>query len=140
MVSFCGRVRCWVLTGFNFPELAEVADWFAGGGVRSGDFQRLFSWNLTKWSSLDSSEGGKTSVLKAPSSAVSLFFYPLGATPEGADKWANFLITAPGKDRGSENLSKSDLGLAPWSKKKMASAGSTSNRRLVLASCGLHPS
>ena len=23
-----------------------------GGGVRSGDLQRLFSWNLTKWSSL----------------------------------------------------------------------------------------
>ena len=26
-----------------------------GSKVRSGDFQRLFSWNLTKWSSFDSS-------------------------------------------------------------------------------------
>ena len=26
------------------------SDWLMGGGVRSGDFQRLFSWNLTKWS------------------------------------------------------------------------------------------
>ncbi|MXQ79351.1 hypothetical protein E5288_WYG000265 [Bos mutus] len=46
---------------------------------------------------------------------------------QGADRWADFLVTAPGKDRGNENLSKSDLGLAPWSKKKMASAGSPSN-------------
>ena len=36
------------------PDLGS--DWLAGGGVRSGDFQRLldfqrlFSWNLTKWS------------------------------------------------------------------------------------------
>ncbi|XP_040084071.1 nuclear body protein SP140 isoform X2 [Oryx dammah] len=50
---------------------------------------------------------------------------------QGADRWANFLVTAPGKDRGSENLSKSDLGLAPRSKKKMASAGSPSNRRMI---------
>ncbi|XP_069434626.1 nuclear body protein SP140 isoform X5 [Ovis canadensis] len=60
----------------------------------------------------------------------------------GADKWANFLITALGKDRGSENLSKSDLGLAPWSKKKMASAGSTSNRRMITGDLNLeeqHP-
>ncbi|XP_068823339.1 nuclear body protein SP140 isoform X2 [Capricornis sumatraensis] len=60
----------------------------------------------------------------------------------GADKWANFLITAPGKDRGSENLSKSDLGLAPWSKKKMASAGSPSNRRMTTGDLNLeeqHP-
>ena len=56
---------------------------------------------------------------------------------QGADRWADFLATAPGKDRGNENLSKSDLGLAPWSKKKMASAGSPSNCRLVLASCVL---
>ena len=46
---------------FSFPGLAKGSDWFAGGGVRSGDFQRLldfqrlFSRNLTKWSSLDSS-------------------------------------------------------------------------------------
>ena len=26
------------------------SDWLMGGGVRSGDFQRLFSRNLTKWS------------------------------------------------------------------------------------------
>ena len=38
------------------------SDWLMGGRVRSGnfqrllDFQRLFSRNLTKWSSLDSSE------------------------------------------------------------------------------------
>ena len=38
-----------------FPGLAKGSDWFSGGGVRSGDFQRLFSRNLTKWSSLDSS-------------------------------------------------------------------------------------
>ncbi|XP_044793867.1 nuclear body protein SP140 isoform X5 [Bubalus bubalis] len=50
---------------------------------------------------------------------------------QGADRWADFLVTAPGKDRGSENLSKSDLGLAPWSKKKMASAGSPSNYRMI---------
>ena len=51
----------------SFPGLAKGSDWFAGGGVRSGDFQRLldfqrlFSGNLTKWSSLDSSvsEGDK---------------------------------------------------------------------------------
>ncbi|XP_070629676.1 nuclear body protein SP140-like protein isoform X20 [Bos indicus] len=49
----------------------------------------------------------------------------------GADRWADFLVTAPGKDRGNENLSKSDLGLAPWSKKKMASAGSPSNCRMI---------
>ena len=36
----------------NFPGLAKGSDWFPGGGVRSGDFQRLFSRNLTKWSSL----------------------------------------------------------------------------------------
>ena len=45
----------------SFPGLAKGSDWFAGGAVRSGDFQRLldfqrlFSLNLTKWSSLDSS-------------------------------------------------------------------------------------
>ena len=39
----------------NFPGLAKGSDWFAGGGVRSGAFQRLFSRNLTKWSSFDSS-------------------------------------------------------------------------------------
>ncbi|XP_055253374.1 nuclear body protein SP140-like protein isoform X1 [Moschus berezovskii] len=49
----------------------------------------------------------------------------------GADRWADFLVTVPGKDGGSENLSKSDLGLAPWSKKKMASAGSPSNCRMI---------
>ena len=38
--------RAWL----EFPGLAKGSDWFAGGGVRSGDFQRLFSWNLTKWS------------------------------------------------------------------------------------------
>ena len=26
----------------SFPGLAKGSDWFAGGGVRSGDFQRLF--------------------------------------------------------------------------------------------------
>ena len=46
---------------FEFPGLAKGSDWLAGGGVRSGDFQRLldfqrlFSRNLTKWSRLDSS-------------------------------------------------------------------------------------
>ncbi|XP_010835304.1 PREDICTED: nuclear body protein SP140-like protein isoform X8 [Bison bison bison] len=50
---------------------------------------------------------------------------------QGADRWADFVVTAPGKDRGNENLSKSDLGLAPWSKKKMASAGSPSNCRMI---------
>ena len=44
--------RAW----FEFPGLAKGSDWFAGGGVRSGDFQRLFSGNLTKWSSLGPSE------------------------------------------------------------------------------------
>ena len=43
---------------FSFPGLAKGSDWFAGGGVRSGDFPRLFSRNLTKWSSLDSSKEG----------------------------------------------------------------------------------
>ena len=37
---------------WSFPGLAKGSDWFAGGGVRSGDFQRLFSLNLTKWSTL----------------------------------------------------------------------------------------
>ena len=35
------------------PDLGS--DWLEGGGVRSGDFQRLSSRKLTKWSSLDSS-------------------------------------------------------------------------------------
>ena len=41
---------------FPFPRLATGSDWLVGGGVRSGDFQRLldsqklFPWNLTKWS------------------------------------------------------------------------------------------
>ena len=40
---------------FSFPGPAQGSDWLAGGGVRSGDFQGLFSRNLTKRSSLDSS-------------------------------------------------------------------------------------
>ena len=44
----------------SFPGLAKGSDWFAGGGVRSGDFQRLFSLNLTKWSSFDSSAKTET--------------------------------------------------------------------------------
>ena len=53
----------------NFPGLAKGSDWFAGGGVRSGDFQRLldfqrlFSQNLTKWSNLDFSEEEMTNFL-----------------------------------------------------------------------------
>ena len=63
LVTFWWRVRCWVLIGspfpgwFKFPGLAKGSDWFAGGGVRSGAFQRLFSRNLTKWSSFDSLVG-----------------------------------------------------------------------------------
>ena len=45
---------------FEFPGLAKGSDWFAGDGVRSGDFQRLFSLNLTKWSSFDSSAKTET--------------------------------------------------------------------------------
>ena len=57
-------VKGWVLSSdwfsfpgldSNIPGLAKGSDWFAGGGVRSGDFQRLFSRNLTKRSSFDSS-------------------------------------------------------------------------------------
>ena len=87
LVTFWWRVRCWVLIGSRFPGwpgvligsispawsefagLAKGSDWFAGGGVRSGDFQRLldfqrlFSQNLTKWSNLDFSEEEMTNFL-----------------------------------------------------------------------------
>ena len=35
---------------FKSGDFGLGSDWLVGSGVRSGDFQRLFSWNLTKWS------------------------------------------------------------------------------------------
>ena len=58
LVTFWWRVRCWVLIGSPFPGLTRISR--AGQGfwlVRRwwGEVGRLFSRNLTKWSSFDSS-------------------------------------------------------------------------------------
>ena len=61
LVTFWWRVRCWVLIGSPFPGLTRISRAGQGfwlvrrwwGEVR--DFQRLFSRNLIKWSSFDSS-------------------------------------------------------------------------------------
>lgn len=62
------------------------------------------------------------------------FLLPFRCRTRGIHQWANFLVRAPGKDRGSENLIKSDLR----PKEKMASTGTPISCRLVLASCVQH--
>ena len=66
------------------------------------------------------------------------FLLPFRCHTRGIHQWANFLVRAPGKDRGSENLIKSDLRPALWPKEKMASAGTPLSCRLVLAPCVQH--
>ena len=74
---------------FEFPGLAKGSDWFAGGGVRSGDFQRLFSRNLTKWSSFDSSFPTSLGFRNRPNhgSEVSSILSPAKGTVGNAAYW-----------------------------------------------------
>ncbi|XP_033715467.1 nuclear body protein SP140-like protein isoform X13 [Tursiops truncatus] len=60
-----------------------------------------------------------------------MFFERSRSRTRRIHQWANFLVRAPGKDRGSENLIKSDLRPAPWPKEKMASTGTPISGRMI---------